>query len=94
MNKTEKLSLIEGTFSDIEAKEILINVFTQKINFHQRKNFSSQERFGKVDATASKRIIELKKGMEQALAIVELAQKNKQNISISSEINITISNQS
>lgn len=91
MNKTEKLTFIEGTFNNIEAKEILINVFTQKINFHQRKNFSSQERFGKVDAAATKRIVELKKGLEQALSMVEEAQRNNQEINISSEISISIS---
>lgn len=92
MNNTEKLTFIEGTFNDAEAKEILLNVFTQKINFHQIKNFSSQERFGKVDAAASKRIIELKKGLEQAMSIVDDAKKNNLKINISSEINITVSN--
>lgn len=92
MNNTEKLTFIEGTFNDAEAKEILLNVFTQKINFHQMKNFSSQERFGKVDAAASKRIIELKKGLEQAMNIVDEAKRNNQKLNISSEINITVSN--
>jgi DNA-directed RNA polymerase subunit F len=92
MNNQEKLTFIEGTFNDTEAKEILLNVFTQKINFHQMKNFSSQERFGKVDATASKRIIELKKGLEQAMNIVDEAKKNNLKLNISSDINITISN--
>ncbi len=92
MNKTEKLTFIEGDFNDAEAKAILVNVFTQKINFHQRKNFSSQERFGRVDAAASKRIIELKKGLEQALNMVEVAKINNLKLNISSEINITVSN--
>ncbi len=91
MNNIEKLTFIEGTFSDAEAKEILINVFTQKINFHQMKNFSSQERFGKVDAAASKRIIELKKGLGQAMSIVDEAKKNNLKLNISSEINISVS---
>ncbi len=92
MNNSQKITFIEGTFNDDEAKEILINVFTQKINFHQMKNFSSQERFGKVDAAAAKRIIELKKGMEQAMGIIDEAKRNKQKLNISSEINITVSN--
>lgn len=91
MNNIEKLTFIEGTFSDAEAKDILINVFTQKINFHQTKNFSSQERFGKVDAAATKRIIELKKGLEQAMSIVDEAKKNNLKLNISSEINISVS---
>jgi hypothetical protein len=33
MNNIEKLNLIEGRFSDEEAKEILMNIFSTKINF-------------------------------------------------------------
>lgn len=90
MNKTQKLSFIEGTFNDTEAKEILINVFTAKINFHQVKNFSSQERFGKVDNFAAKRIIELRKGLEEALELVKEAQEKQLHLQLSSEITITL----
>jgi hypothetical protein len=90
MNKTEKLTFIEGAFTDAEAKEILMNVFSTKINFHQVKNLSSQERFGKVDVTASKRIIALKKGLEKAMEMIAEANKNNKKLTIKSEINITI----
>ena len=56
MLKNKKLKLIEGKFLHDEAKEILRNIFSAKINFHQMKNFSSQERFGKDDKTAVKKI--------------------------------------
>jgi hypothetical protein len=91
MNKTEKLTFIEGAFTDAEAKEILMNVFSTKINFHQVKNLSSQERFGKVDVAASKRIIALKKGLEKAMEMIAEANKNNKKLTIKSEINITIS---
>ncbi|MFN3446180.1 MAG: hypothetical protein ACK44D_10600 [Bacteroidia bacterium] len=90
MNKTEKLTFIEGAFTDAEAKEILMNVFSTKINFHQVKNLSSQERFGKVDVTASKRIIALKKGLEKAMEMIAEANKYNKKLTIKSEINITI----
>lgn len=90
MNKTDKLTFIEGTFTDAEAKEILMNVFSTKINFHQIKNLSSQERFGKVDVAASKRIIELKKGLEKAMEMITEANKNNKKLTIKSDINITI----
>ena len=90
MNKTEKLTFIEGAFTDAEAKEILMNVFSTKINFHQIKNLSSQERFGKVDVAASKRIIALKKGLEKAMEMIAEANKNNKKLTIKSEINITI----
>jgi hypothetical protein len=91
MNKTETITLIDGDFDDKEAREILVNIFSSKINFHQLKNYTSHERYGKVDAHAAKRIIELKKGLEMALEILLVAQKNNKQITINTEVNITIS---
>lgn len=90
MNKTEFITLIDGDFDDREATEILVNIFSSKINFHQVKNFSSQERYGKVDAHAAKRIIELKNGLEKALEILLNAKKNNKRLTIKSDVKITI----
>ena len=70
MNKLEQLNLIEGNFSDEEAKEILMGIFLAKINFHEKKIFSSQIRFGKVDEIAINRIPKLKKETEKMLQII------------------------
>jgi hypothetical protein len=56
MEKAEILTIIEGNYSYDEAKEILMNMFTSKINYHNIKNWSSQERFGKEDVNAQKRL--------------------------------------
>jgi hypothetical protein len=64
MNKKEKLTLIEGVFSEADAAEILLNIFRTKLQFHKMKNFSSQERFGKEDSLAQKRIPELNKSID------------------------------
>lgn len=91
MNKTEKLTLIEGTFSTEEAREILMNVFYTKINFHEVKNFSSIERFGEVDATAQKRIPHLKQAVEKLSKFLAEANTSKKQITINSEIILSIS---
>lgn len=91
MNKIETLNLIEGNFSNEEAKEILMNIFSAKIHFHEMKNFSSMERFGKQDETAVKRIPELKSCMGKLLEIVEEAKSNNKKLVINSEINISLS---
>ena len=88
MNKIEKLNLIEGNFSGEEAKEILMNVFLAKIHYHELKNFSSQERFGKDDVTAQKRIPELKKEINKVLELVSEAKLLNKKMVITSEINI------
>lgn len=90
MNKVEKLTLIEGEFSDEEAKEILNSIFFSKINFHNIKNWSSNERFGMDDEIAQKRIPELRKEMAKLLEILSDAKAKKTRLVITSEINITL----
>ncbi|WP_020604161.1 hypothetical protein [Spirosoma spitsbergense] len=91
MNKIEKLNLIEGNFSKEEAREILMSIFSSKINFHRLKNFSSQERYGKQDETAQKRLPELKKEIEKVLQIVSEAKSKNKRLLITSEIVIQLS---
>lgn len=90
MNKVEKLILIEGDFSQDDAKEILSNIFSSKIHFHNLKNWSSKERFGKENEIAQKRIPALKKEMEKLQAIFSEANTINKKVFLSSEVNITI----
>lgn len=90
MNQKEILSLIDGKFNDEETKEILMNLFSTKIHFHELKNFSSQERFGKEDETARRRIPELKKGKEKAKQIIAEAKAKNKRLIITSVINISL----
>lgn len=87
-NKIEKLSLIEGCFDANEANEILTNIYLTKLNFHKIKNFSSQERLGKDDSTAVKRIPELKLNMEKLSEIISEARLQNRKLVITSEIKI------
>ncbi|MCH7412107.1 hypothetical protein MM213_01320 [Belliella sp. R4-6] len=52
----KKFNLIEGEFDQIEAREILVQLFNDKINFHVRKSFSSNIRFGIKDENSERRI--------------------------------------
>jgi hypothetical protein len=56
MKKTETIDLIKGTFTPREAQELLLNLLNSKINFHNIKNWSSRERFGKPDAGSEQRL--------------------------------------
>ena len=84
------LQLVDGTFNDEEAKEVLMNLFSAKIHFHELRNFSSQERFAKDDATAKERIPELKKSKEKAKKILAEAKASNKRLIITSVINITL----
>ncbi len=91
MQAMEKLSLIDGSFDAEESKEILFSIFSNKIHFHEMKNFSSQLRFGKDNATALKRIPELKKNLEKLVQIVTEAKDSNKILKITADINIVFS---
>ncbi len=86
----KKLKLVDGTFSPKDSKEILMNIFSSKIQFHQLRNFSSQELSGVDDKIAVKRIPQLKKSMEAILKLANAAEKKGQKITIKSEVLLTI----
>ena len=90
MNKIEKLTLIEGDFIFDEAKEILVSIFSSKINFHNIKNWSSQERFGKDDEIAQKRIPALRNEMKKLEEILLEAKAQNKKLMITSQINISL----
>ena len=90
MNKIEKLKLIEGDFSFNEAKEILTSMFNSKINFHNIQNWSSQERFGKDDETAQRKVRLLKNEIEKLEEIILNAKSQNKKLVIKSEIIISL----
>jgi hypothetical protein len=91
MENTKELKLIDGNFSADEAREILMSVFLGKIDFHENKNFSSEERFGKVDLTALKRIPELQRSMDIISRIIDEAKENNETLQITSDVKISLS---
>ena len=86
MKATKELTLIDGNFTTDEAKELLVNLFISKIKFHQMKNFSSQERYGKDDVFAVKKILLLKENVEQVYQIIEEAEAKNKILIIKSKI--------
>ncbi|MGM9509422.1 hypothetical protein ACS5NO_16920 [Larkinella sp. GY13] len=91
MNKLETLSLIEGNFSVEEAWEILMALYSAKINFHRMRDFSSRERFGRPDEAAQKRIPELQKEKEKVSQIVSEAKSKNKRLIITSGIELCLS---
>ncbi|KYP13618.1 hypothetical protein [Flavihumibacter sp. CACIAM 22H1] len=72
METREKdFNLVDGCFTNADAKEILATLFSDKIHFHQLRNFSHEERFGKPDAHAMERIPVLKKTLQETLAFLQ-----------------------
>ena len=90
MSTPKEIDIINGRFTDREAQEILLNIFSTKIQFHELKNLRSLEQTGKQDNVAKKRIPELRMGIDELLRIVAEATKNNQILTIHSTITVSI----
>lgn len=92
MKKKEEIKLIDGDFSAQEAKLILMNLLNNKMQFHQLKNISSLERFGKEDEIATKRIPELEESIKIVLKLFQDAEMKEGIITIKSVVTVDFSN--
>lgn len=82
--------LIKGDFTPENALEIINHLFGKKINFHERKNFSHEIRFGEVDQNSKERIKELKEGKASLFEILQEAKEKGKNLRIKSTVSVEI----
>jgi hypothetical protein len=90
METNLNLSLINGFYSSEEAKEILMNVFASKIQFHELKNLRSMVTRDCEDDTSTLRVTQLKKAVEELNELLKKANENNLELSIQSSIEITL----
>ena len=90
MKKTETIEFIKGTFTPIEARELLLQLLTDKINFHNLKNWSSNERFGKPHAYSEQRLKSLKESRKKVETLFPKSNSEEKSITINSIIEINI----
>jgi hypothetical protein len=83
---SNSIQLISGEFSIEEAREILSTLINDKIVFHQRKNFSSNERFGCDNETSVKRIPQLIQSQNQLLQLLEQKAQSGTKLRVTSTI--------
>lgn len=84
------LNLINGDFTPEDAKEILNELITEKINFHERKSLSSQIRFGYKDEASIKRVVELKNLREYVNEKIKEAEYQSKNVRIISDLQLEL----
>lgn len=85
------LKLIDGKFNPDEAKEILLNLISSKIQFHTIKDFSSEIGIGEPDIRSRKRIAELRTIKEEILSLIEKTEKENLLLEVKSTITISCS---
>ena len=93
MENNNKVTLIDGTFNTAEAKDVLINMFTMKINFHQQKNISHIERFGTPDDNSKAKVEFLKAELAKLEAIIAAATNKNVTLKVTSNIHIDYINE-
>lgn len=84
-----EIKLIDGEFDAAEAREILLKLIDFKINFHEAKIFSAQERNASPGHHSIVRIAELKKAKADLTAMFnELS--NEELLKIHSNVELLI----
>lgn len=89
MKSTEKVKLIDGKFTPVEAKELLLNVIGSKIRFHTTKSFSDQIRSGEQEKKSLEKIISLRGTRERIVHLLGEAEENGFLVEIESTISIS-----
>ena len=89
MKTTERLTLINDSFTNEEAKDVLLHLFKSPINFYNIKNWSSQERYRKDDEVSQEQIPALKKEIEKLQQILLQSKRENKKLIVSTEIKIS-----
>jgi hypothetical protein len=84
----DTINLIKGSFTPLEAQDILLDVINKKIKFHNLKSLSSQVRLGKPDIDSEIRIEELVATRDYLITIIQAAKNEGCDLVIESTINI------
>ncbi len=83
-------SLINGEYTVAEAREILMNLYSNKIKFHDLKTFNSMIRFGVVDENSKGRLTELKKCVNEITELLNSLDGEDYKLSIKSTVQIEL----
>jgi hypothetical protein len=88
-NKLE-IKFITGEFSPEDAKELLLNVISKKIQFHSVDSHSLWEKNAATDSVSKTRLEELKMAREEILQLLTSGSLQGKKIKIHSTIEIEV----
>ncbi|MCH7408573.1 hypothetical protein MM239_04145 [Belliella sp. DSM 111904] len=94
MKKKRDFKLIEGAFNGEEAKEILNQLFSDKINFHVKKSFNSSVKYGTKDLQSEERIKFLKKEINDINTFFEAGDSSDSIYLIEAKVTVKSLNES
>lgn len=85
-----QFDLIDGEFSADEAREILMNLFSEKIRFHEVQILAKQERREFGIERHEERIVALKACRDQIKGILEEAGDGLDTIQLNAQLSLKI----
>ena len=90
MSSEKTFTLVKGSYSPEDAKEILMNLIQSKIQFHNIRKLSSFEKSGSTDEWSEKKIADLKETRKEILEMLKSGkEKGVGSIVINSTIQIS-----
>lgn len=81
--------LIDGVFSTDDARNILMTLINNKIQFHEQDSWSRKERFGDSHAASSRRVDELLQTRTDLASLIDEAKSRGERLSINCTIEVT-----
>ena len=87
---SQNIQLVEGTFSPVEAADVLFSLISDKIKFHNLQILSVQERFNGDTSHSEQRIKALKIAKNQAKDLILKARDEGYDVKIDSVIDIRL----
>jgi hypothetical protein len=91
--KKQTYCLINGSFDPDDARQLLLNLINDKINFHQRNDLSRKERFGEADTASLKRIEELRRTKTDIMELMEYANSIGMKLTRNCDIDVLLEKQ-
>ncbi len=89
MENKHVLKLIDGIFMPSDAGNVLFDLISRKINYHQIELFSNEERFGNDLSNSISRIKQLNDIKNSLHEIIAYASEKGMSLKIESRIHIT-----
>lgn len=71
VKQENEFTLLKGTFTGTDTREILVRLLKDKLRFHGQKSFNHELQFGNPDPNAMVRISELNKTLREVLNFLE-----------------------
>ena len=90
MSGSHTFKLIDGSFTEAEARDILLSLISAKLKFHTLKQFSDQERYGQDTMQSETRIKELNDLDKEIRSYLDNTKTTDVIINISSHIEIQV----